>query len=198
MQSGVVIQNCEVKRACGQKPFDISDDKVLAYTIDLDGPTTFQNWVTDLDLVCEEPYKIGLIGALSFISFSIGSALITKQADVSGRREVIIGSSMVTPICIALLLTIATNIYVVYVLVFIMGLTYNSRGSTAYLFGCEFLPTKKHLIYGQINFLHIGFIMVMAAIIFKTTRSQNFYFIIIALSMCVAIAWIMFVAPESP
>lgn len=102
-------------------------------------PVTFQNWITDLDLVCEDPFKIGLLGALSFISFAIGSAFITKQADMSGRRPVIIMSSIVTPVCLLIMMTLTSSLNEIYVLVFLMGLTYNSRGSTAYIFGCEFL-----------------------------------------------------------
>jgi MFS family permease len=34
--------------------------------------------MTDLNLVCEDPISIGLMGTISFISFAIGSALITR------------------------------------------------------------------------------------------------------------------------
>lgn len=93
--------------------------------------------------MCEDPFKIGLIGALSFISFAIGSAFITKQADISGRRLVIIISSVVTPVCLLIMMTMKPSLNQIYVLIFLMGLTYNSRGSTAYLFGCEFLLKQQ-------------------------------------------------------
>lgn len=115
----------------------------ISYQIDLEGETTFQNWITDLNLLCEDPYKIGLIGALSFVSFAIGSAFITKKADVLGRRPVVILSSIVTPLCLIILMTLAKSLTAIYVLIVLMGLTYNSRSSTAYIFGCEFLQRKQ-------------------------------------------------------
>lgn len=185
-----------MKVAC--KVDSVKSNKVISYQIDLSAPTTFQNWITDLNLVCEEPYKIGLIGALSFISFAIGSAFITKLADVSGRRPVIIVSSIVTPLCLLIMLTVTTSLNAIYILIFLMGLTYNSRGSTSYLFGCEFLQKKQQLFFCQVNFCLIGVSQIIAALIFKVTRSQDLWFMFLLVSITLAIAWVTFFAPESP
>lgn len=155
--------------------------------------------MTDLDLTCEEPIKIGLLGAIGFISFSIGSALITRVADVYGRRSVIIWASLVTPAGMVLLIFFAKySLYIIYAIVFSMGLTYNSRGSTAYLFGCEFLPSRLHMVFGQLMFLIVGILMISSSLLFMWTKSQTLYFIVLSSLMLVAIAWVAFFAPESP
>lgn len=60
--------------------------------------------MTDLDLICAEPYVIGLLGAISFISFSIGSIMLTDLMDTIGRKKVVLVASAVTPIGIGMLL----------------------------------------------------------------------------------------------
>ena len=94
--------------------------------------------MTDLDLICEEPYIIGLLGAISFISFSIGSILLTDLIDTKGRKPIVLSAAIVTPIGISLLF-FAQDIYYVYAVMFVIGLTYNPRSSVAYLYGTEFL-----------------------------------------------------------
>ena len=108
--------------------------------------------MTDLDLICEEPYKIGLLGTISFLSFSIGSVLILSYADFLGRKAVVFYSGLVTPICMVLLLILANDLTVIYSLIFLMGLTYNPRSSTAYLYATEFIQTRNRLKVGTYTF----------------------------------------------
>lgn len=111
--------------------------------------------MTDLDLICEEPYVIGLLGAISFISFSLGSIMLTDLIDTNGRKSVVLAASAITPIGIAMLLH-AKSIYHIYAIMFIIGLTYNPRSSVAYLYGCEFLQKKEKLKFGAYNFTVCG------------------------------------------
>lgn len=109
------------------------------YEIDWDSDTSLHNWMTDLDFICAEPYSIGLIGAMSFISFSIGSILLTNLMDTHGRKKVLVVSSLITPLGMICMMLFAKNLVTIYVFIFLIGLTYNTRSSTAYLYGTEFL-----------------------------------------------------------
>ena len=113
------------------------------------------NWMTNLDLICEEPYKIGLIGSISFISFSIGSLFISRMSDKVGRKKTLIGTGIVTPICLVLCI-IAKHLYVVYVVIFVLGVTYNCRAATAYIYGTELMQKKHHMKYGYGLFIFFG------------------------------------------
>jgi len=42
--------------------------------------------MTSLDLICEEPYKIGAIGSVIFIGFTIGSIFFVGLTDILGRK----------------------------------------------------------------------------------------------------------------
>ena len=127
--------------------------------------------MTDLDLICTEPYLIGMLGAVSFLSFSIGSILITKVIDIHGRRATLIYASSVTPIGIMLLLLIGKNLTIVYAIIFFMGMTYNTRGSTAYLYGTEFLCKQSHLAFGQTLFMFVGLFQMSTGIFFYVVKS---------------------------
>jgi hypothetical protein len=44
------------------------------------------------------------MGVISFVSFSIGSILFTNMIDWAGRKKVVVISSFITPLGIAILL----------------------------------------------------------------------------------------------
>ena len=104
--------------------------------------------MTGLNLICYEPYYIALVGALSFVSFSIGSALFTNLIDKYGRKSVLIYSSIVTPIGILTLIAFANSITFIYIAMFVIGMTYNTRASVAYLYGTEFIEKEKKMAFG--------------------------------------------------
>lgn len=127
-----------------------------SFEIDWTHQNSLKNWMTELNLICEEPIKIGLMGAISFASFSIGSLTFTDMIDSKGRKIVVLGSSIVTPLGIIALLLFAENLTHIYVIMFIIGLAYNPRSSVAYLYGSEFLQKKEQLKFGALNFTYCG------------------------------------------
>lgn len=98
--------------------------------------------MTEFDWVCEEPFKIGFLGLISFFSYSIGSLLFTNQIDTHGRKNTLVFSALITPLGILAILCFAKDIYSIYVIIFIIGLTYNPRSGSAYLLGTEFLESS--------------------------------------------------------
>lgn len=121
-------------------------DRVDHYKVDYSHSYSVSNWMTDLDMICEPPYKIGLFGSVSFLSFSLGSLLITNQADKIGRKKTVILSSIITSICIACLLLIPLNIVLIYFFISLMGIFYIARASTAYLYCSEFIEKNRRII----------------------------------------------------
>ena len=107
-------------------------------------------------MICEEPFIIGFMGLVSFLSFSIGSLSLTDIIDTQGRKYVVVYSSLVTPIGIFMLLSFAKDIYAIYGIIFLIGLTYNPRSSTAYIYGNEFLHTSQRMKFGVLNFIFVG------------------------------------------
>ena len=149
-------------------------------------------------MVCEDPYKVGLMGAISFISFSVGS-LLTRVVDIYGRKKSIAIASMVTPIGLLILIFVRDqNLNFIYSVMFIIGLTYNVRGSGAYLYACEFLPTKYHLNFGQVLFFIAGILMGLTSYCFYVFKSQEVFFLFVIIIMILSTSWVILFAPESP
>ena len=83
-------------------------------------------------------------------------------------------------------------------MIFIIGLTYNTRGSTAYLYGTEFLPSSYHLLFGQATFIGAGVSAAASGLFFYLFKSQTIYFIILILMISLSLFWTVVFAPESP
>ena len=132
-------------------------------------------------MICFEPYKIGLLGTISFISFAIGSFFFTKQADIFGRHKVTCIAAAVTPPCLAALVigSRPLGIYFVYAMFAIMGLTYNPRGATAYLYAAELLPPRNRLFFGSTLFFIDGLVSVFASFYFYKWKNLNLALIVI-------------------
>jgi len=109
-----------------------------------------------LNLICEEPFSIALIGTMSFISFAIGGILYIDSTDQKGRKKVLVLLSLVVPLLLVLMLFFAKSLMSIYIFVFIMGLTYCTRNSTAYLYCSEFVEHRYRLQLGQYHFMSLG------------------------------------------
>jgi len=79
-----------------------------------------------------------------------------------------------------------------------MGLTYNPRGSTAYLYAVEVLPPRMRLIFGSTLFFVDGLVSVSAAYYFYKWKSVNVVLIVIGAFLTSAIITMNFLLPETP
>lgn len=154
--------------------------------------------MTELDLICEEPIKIGLIGSMSFLSFSLGSVLLTKEADKHGRKKTVLYTGIVTPICIFLLIYIKLNLNLVYLLIFPMAITYNARSAVAYLYNSELMETNKRIYIGTCVFGFSGFYQAFTAWWFWYTKDQWIYSGSICVGTFIALMLMQVFIPESP
>ena len=98
--------------------------------------------MTELNLICNPPYTIGLIASLNFIGFTIGSLLFVHYADQYGRKWIVIIATSVTPIGIACIMFFGNSLDRIYYIVLTIGLTYSTRSSVSYLYATELLPEK--------------------------------------------------------
>ena len=143
--------------------------------------------MTEQDLICEEPFIIGFLGLISFLSFSIGSLTLTDMIDTQGRKQVVVYAALITPLGIFVLLTFANSIYTIYSIMFLIGLTYNPRSSVAYIYGSEFLDSSQRMRFGAYNFTFSGIFQSVSALWFYWFKDQNSYFVFMMVLMLVAI-----------
>ena len=59
------------------------------WRIDYSNPSNLVNWVdpNKLDLTCQSPFLIGLIGAGYFMGFAISSMFVPALGDKLGRKD---------------------------------------------------------------------------------------------------------------
>ena len=156
---------CDRYRAC--------DKDISKYEYNWDDPRTLDNWMTQLDLICVEPFYIGLLGSISFVCFAVGAFSFTKYADIYGRKKLVCVAAIFTPISLTLLLFFAKEfgLIFIYIVFGILGLTYNPRGSTVYLYSAELLPKDKRLLFGSLLFFIDGMFSVSASYYFYEFKS---------------------------
>lgn len=154
--------------------------------------------MTDLDLICEEPIKIGLLGTICFISFSIGSILLTNQADIRGRKTTTLTTGYITAICIMLFIYLELNLQIIYILIFIYGCVYNVRSSVAYLHNSELLESHARMNMGTCIFSFSGLLQAFSAYWFWYTKDQTTYLTLLAIVLFSALTCLTFFIPESP
>ena len=141
---GAIIADCTHQLVCQ------ANSQVTSHEIDWTSEFSLRNWMNELNLLCADPFWVGLIGGISFLSFSVGSIIFSRIIDKQGRKPVLLWFGMVTPVGMIILMVFKAylNLVFIFVMIFLMGLTYNTRSSTAYLYGTEFLMKKNHLHFG--------------------------------------------------
>ena len=133
--------------------------------------------MTDLNLLCTEPYLVGLLGGISFITSSIGSLTITRYIDKTGRQKALMIMSVFTPAGVLILTLLGKNLNLtaIYVVVAVMGFTYNARSSITYVFGSEFTPKAYNMRYSMAIFVTSGLLQALSGWFFWQFRSQEIY-----------------------
>jgi hypothetical protein len=84
---------------------------------------------------------------------------------------VLVASALITPISMLLMLFTIDSIESIYIYIFIMGLTYNTRSSTSYMYAIEFMEDKNRLIVGQTNFISVGLMQGFAGLWFYLNKN---------------------------
>lgn len=127
-----LLEECTPTIACDAELVD-------RFEIDWSDNMSLRNWMTELDLICEEPYKIGLIGAIYFVSYSFGSLMFTGMIDNKGRKSIVLVANLIHILCLIALVAFVDTLYKIYPIIFIAGLAYSSRSNVSYMYGSEFV-----------------------------------------------------------
>ena len=168
------------------------------YSIDWDQRASLHNWTTELDLICADPATIGVMGTITFVSIGLGSILMGGLMDQYGRKTVLLGTMMVSPL-VQILWLVHPSLLTIYFGLFWIGLVYSVRASAAYVYTTESLLSAAKLQFCVYQFMTDGMIVACFAFLYwsgmMTWRKQ------IMLNLCATCALIFFTKfslPESP
>ena len=94
-------------------------------------PYSIPNLVTQLELICQPEYMVGLIGAFFLMGIVVGSVTLTRLGDIYGRKPTYMaGLWMHLTVTISFLFII--NVYMLYSLLFLFGLSVTAKLDVGY------------------------------------------------------------------
>lgn len=141
---------------------------------------------------------MSLIGSMFFVGTFIGSFILPRAADIYGRKPLfLVGLSIYIVDCIALYFV--DNLYLLYFLMFVGGISETGRYYVAYVYAVEMMPREVQNKTGLYIFLVFGVAMTYIALQFWFLTKDCFVNNYIALGLAlVSLASVTFYMPESP
>lgn len=119
-----------------------------------------------------------------------------RLSDIIGRKKVVVASVLVGSVCL-LGICLSPNITVLYIFIFIFGLSCAPRG-LSYVYALELTTKDKESIYATIAMLFDSSCMIILGIYFYIFRNMNHIIIFVIIVQTIAIILVMIYCPESP
>ena len=141
---------------------------------------------------------MSLIGSMFFVGTFSGSFILPRAADIYGRKPLfLIGLSLYIFVVIALFFV--KSLWMLYVLMFLGGISETGRYYVAYVYAIEMMPEKVQDATGLYIFLVFGTAMTYIAVQFwfitKDCFVNNWIALVLAL---ISLICVTIYLPESP
>ena len=173
-------------------------ETTYAFMPDKDAEGYLDNWVEQIDLYCISKSESGLIGSMFFVGTFTGSFILPRASDIYGRKPLfLIGLTIFFGVVSAAYFV--TNLYVLYFIIFMGGISETGKYYVAYVYAIEFMPEKSQSNTGLWIFNVFGFATVYIALQFWFITNKCVINSYIAQVLCV-ISFIITLCflPESP
>ena len=150
MSSTSPWEQCDIDTAC--------QDTTYAFKPDKQAEGYLNNWVEQVNLYCIDEGEYGLIGSMFFVGTFIGSFILPRASDIYGRKPLfLIGLVIFFGVITAAYFV--TNLYVLYFIIFMGGISETGRFYVAYVYVIEMMPKKHQANTGLWIFLVFGIAM---------------------------------------
>ena len=83
-----------------------------------------------------------MIGSSFFIGTFIGSFVLPRASDIYGRKPLFL-IGLVIFFCVVVSSFFVTNLYMLYLIIFLGGISETGRYYVAYVYAVEFMPMKN-------------------------------------------------------
>lgn len=182
---------------CTQKEICV-DQSGIEYRPITSGEFYIQNWVSQLDLLCEEKYRIGLIGSSFFIGLLVGLPFIPYLADRYGRKPVFTGA-MIASLIFQLGITFSTNLNFTLVCLNGCGLLYSARFIVGLSYAEELMaPRYKQTVISTNWLFSASTVFIIPLILLFITNNLQFINALGLVQLAFALAIVPWYIPESP
>lgn len=152
--------------------------------------------MTEMNLICEEDYKIGLLGTIIFFGFMLSSVTLMPTADILGRKPVLIATATISTLSVFFLMFVQNMTYV-YIGLFFFGFTALVRGTTSYVYVIELAPEHLEKTYVMILTAAEKIIIMFIPLLFYIFRDWKYnlsLYLLVSATCTIYLFWI----PESP
>ena len=132
--------NCDTDTVCGTG--SDQNTSLVSYKIDRESIYYINNWVEQLNMHCTPKAYIGLIGAMAFAGVAISCFFIPALGDKYGR-QLCWAVTLFCQLPLYLGANITSNIGVIYVMCFYLGMGLIGRFTCGFVLLTESLPKDK-------------------------------------------------------
>ena len=134
--------------------------------IDWDSKTSFNNWVGQIDLTCVRKEKIGLLGTVVFLGWTLASYFVPQYSDVHGRKVVFITLLSCQSIVVLGLIFSKSWLLSVFLL-FLFGLTIVGALPIGYIYVLELMTQKNSKVIGPLIQTTIGLCLIFGTFLLQ-------------------------------
>ena len=120
-----------MKTACSDTTYSFRPDKQAEGYLN--------NWAEQIDLYCVDSFKTGLIGASFFVGTFAGAFVLPRASDVYGRKPLFL-LGLVIYFGVVTSSYFVRNLYLLYFIIFMGGISETGRYYVAYVYAVEMMP----------------------------------------------------------
>lgn len=129
------------KKDCNRELMCKNPDNYNLIHVDWSSTRSLENWVDRLDLICQPNWKVGLLGSMYLLGWSLACLVVPRLGDLYGRRWPYI-FSVVFSLLVYLGLILSKNVNLSLVLYFLLGISTPGKSNVAYVYLLELVPTE--------------------------------------------------------
>jgi MFS family permease len=179
------------------QPEACSDQNKATFKVITDGRFTLNNWMNNLNLICNPRYEIGLQGTCLFIGQTLGAVFLTHWSDIYGRKMAVLihGAGYA---CIIIASTFAQSLLQTYIFIFCIGLLFVPRSAALFTYIMEITPDKYHADANLWVYIGDGSTFVISGIFTLYTRDVYMFLTLMSSVAIASCAILLYFLPESP
>lgn len=190
---------CEIDGQWSTCSKDYICENEYDFMIDYTNSTSLHNWVDQYNLTCTSDIGLSMIGSSFFIGTFLGSFVLPRLADVVGRKPIFL-LGLVLYIVTVVGMIFAKDVYVLYGLLVLGGISETGRYYVAYVYAVEIIPKRSQNIAGLTIFMMFAGCKVLICSYFFFSESKDWKhmaYVALTLAIYSLVATYLFL-PESP
>lgn len=136
---------------------------------------SLNNWIKDFDLTCESHFAIGFFSMSWIIGFLVGFFILPFFQDNYGRKYVFCGAVFLIDLLMLVMVFLPhrnSTKWILYVLIFMIGILSTARCTTGYNYATELWPARHLSTSGTMIHFFEGTIIISISIFYMTIRKD--------------------------